>query len=203
VQNPALPPTTWVRFSSSSVQPGDAERVDRYRIESVTTISGAPLTGFAPGGALSRVESTAGLPAGPGDLVGVTQHLGYTRAAERAELAATATPGPGAHVVVIPLTKSDAWWSLAHDERDRLFRGAGKAEGHVTVGRPHAKTIVRKLYHGRPVPGAGWDFLTYFEFEPELADDFRALVAGLRDPERNPEWSEVVREAELWLTRVR
>jgi hypothetical protein len=199
--SPALPPTTWVRFTTTVIEPGSGERADRYRIESVTSRLGARLEGLEPGGHLSRVESTAGIPAGAGDLVGVTQHLGYTRAEERAELASTATPGPDAHVVVIPITKSPAWWSLAHDERDRLFRGTGKAPGHVEVGRPYAKTIHRKLYHGRSVPGAGWDFLTYFEFGPELIDEFRALVAGLRDPARNPEWAEVVREAEIWLTR--
>jgi chlorite dismutase len=201
MQNPQLPPTTWVRFSTGHAQPDTGERVDHYRIQSITSHRGAPLAGLEVGARLTRVESTLGLPAGGGELIGVTQHLGYTRAGERAELAATATPGSSAHVVVIPLSKSPTWWSLAHDERDLLFRGAGKADGHVTVGRPHAKTIQRKLYHGRGVPGAGWDFLTYFEFEPELASDFRALVAGLRDPARNPEWNEVIREAEIWLTR--
>lgn len=201
MQCPQVPPTTWVRFTPHLPEPGEGERVDRYRIASITSHKGPPLEGLEVGGRLCRVESTAGIPAGSGDLVAVTQHLGYTRAGERAELAATATPGPGAHVVVIPLSKSQGWWSLAHDERDQLFRGAGKAEGHVNVGRPHAKTILRKLYHGRGVPGAAWDFITYFELEPERAGEFRALVAGLRDPARNPEWAEVVREAEIWLQR--
>lgn len=202
MQCPNVPPITWVRFGTALAEPRDGEHVDRYRLESVTSHRGAPLEGLEVGAPFYRVESTAGVPAGDGDLVAVTQHLGYTRASERVELAATATPGPDAHVVVIPLTKSASWWSLAHDERDQLFRGAGRAEGHVAVGRPHAKTILRKLYHGRGVPGAGWDFLTYFEFSPDLADDFRALVAKLRDPAQNPEWAEVVREAELWLHRA-
>jgi hypothetical protein len=201
MQSPSIVPTTWVRFTTTVVEPRAGERVERYRIASVTSHRGLPLEGVEVGAWLSRVESTTGLPSGDGDLVGVTQHLGYTRSDERAELAATATPGPSAHVVVIPLTKSPGWWSLAHDERDRLFRGAGRAEGHVNVGRPQAKTIQRKLYHGRGVPGAGWDFLTYFELDAEFAGDFRDLLAGLRDPARNPEWAEVVRESEIWLTR--
>jgi hypothetical protein len=201
MQCPQVPPTTWVRFTASADDPAFGERADRYRIESLTTHTGAALAGLEVGGRLSRLESTAGVPSGGGDLVGVTQHLSYTRSTERAELSSTATPGPGSHVVVIPITKSPGWWSLAHDERDHLFRGAGKADGHVNVGRPHAPKILRKLYHGRGVPGAGWDFLTYFEFGPELADEFRSLVAGLRDPARNPEWAEVVREAEIWLRR--
>jgi chlorite dismutase len=202
MQSPPVVPVTWVRFTTSFVEPKQDERVDRYRITSVTSHRGSPHEGLNVGASFWRVESTAGVPSGQGDLVAVTQHLGYTRSTERAELAATATPGQGAHVVVIPLTKSPGWWSLAHDERDRLFRGADKADGHVTIGRPHAKTILRKLYHGRGVPGAGWDFITYFEFEPELAADFRDLLSGLRDPLRNPEWAEVVRESEIWLERA-
>jgi chlorite dismutase len=202
MQSPPVPPTTWVRFTRGSAEPGHGERVDHYRIVSVTSHTGAALAGLEAGARFSRVESTAGVPPGAGDLLGVTQHLGYTRSAERAELASTVTPGPGAHVVVIPITKSARWWSLAHDERDRLFRGAGKADGHVAAGRPYAAKILRKLYHGRGLPGAGWDFLTYFEFEPELAEEFRTLVRSLRDPARNPEWVEVVREAEIWLARV-
>lgn len=201
MQRPSLPPPTWVRFTTNAAEPAAGERADRYRIVSVSSRTGAPLGGLEPGGRLTRIESTLGVPAGAGDLVAVTQHLGYTRSSERAELASTATPGPNAHVVVIPLSKSEAWWSRAHDERDHLFRGAGKAEGHVNVGRPHAKTILRKLYHGRGVPGAGWDFLTYFEIDPALEDDFRSLLRGLRDPAQNPEWAEVEREAEIWLRR--
>ena len=143
------------------------------------------------------------MPAGAGDLVGVTAALAYTRAAERAELASgAALDSATAHVVVIPISRMSSWWALAHDERDHLFRGAGKSDGHVNVGRPYAPRLFRKLYHGRGVPGAGWDFLTYFEFEPALAEDFRALCAGLRDPARNPEWETVERETEIWLKKV-
>ncbi len=108
-------------------------------------------------------------------------------------------PGADKLVVLIPLTKSSAWWQLAHDERDAIFRGRGRP-GHVTVGLPYARTIRRLLYHSRTLPGAGWDFLTYFEFSPERRADFVALLAGLRDEARNPEWSYVARESEVWLT---
>jgi len=204
MQNAAAPPPTWVRFTAGSVAAaGDGERVDRYRVEQTTTVRGAPLLGIEAGAMLTRIESTLGVPAGTGDLVGVTAPLAYTRAAERAELASPAPTGsPTAHAVMIPISRQSSWWGLAHDERDHLFRGAGKSDGHVTVGRPYAPRLFRKLYHGRSLPGAGWDFLTYFEFEPELADDFRALCVGLRDPERNPEWETVERETEIWLKKV-
>jgi len=201
---PVAPPPTWVRFvAGARASASEGERVDRYRVEHVTTVRGAPLLGVEVGAVFSRIESTLGVPAGAGDLVGVTTSLAYTRAAERPEIA----PAPPldtltAHAVVIPISKKNSWWALAHDERNHLFRGAGKGDGHVNVGRPYASRLFRKLYQGRGVPGAGWDFVTYFEFEPAIADDFQALVAGLRDPARNPEWETVERETEIWLKRV-
>lgn len=199
---PPVPPPTWVRFCAApSATLAPTTTIDRYRIDSVRTLSGAPPRRLAPGAELSRLESTVELPAGDGDLIGVTQHLVYMRAAERAELATTSPPGSDATCVLIPLSKSAAWWQLALDERDALFRGAARP-GHVELGRPYARTLVRKLYHGRPLPGAGFDFVTYFEFAPSERGDFEALLAALRDPERNPEWRYVERETEVWLTRV-
>jgi hypothetical protein len=198
---PPVPPRTWVRFcDEASAAPSPTTKVDRYRVDSVRAVCGPSLPGIALGAKLVRLESTLELPAGGGDLVGVTQHLGYTRAAERADLATASPPGSDAVCVVIPITKSEAWWQLAFDERDALFRGAARP-GHVDLGLPYARTLLRKLYHGRPVPGAGWDFVTYFEFTPERRADFEALLAGLRDPERNPEWAYVERETEIWLSR--
>ena len=204
MQNAVAPPPTWVRFTAGAgASEREGERADRYRVEHVTTVRGTPLLGIDVGASLTRIESTLGVPAGAGDLVGVTAPLAYTRAAERAELASPAPLGtPTAHAVMIPISRKNSWWALAHDERDHLFRGAGKSDGHVKVGRPYAPRLFRKLYHCRGLPGAGWDFLTYFEFEPALADDFRALVAGLRDPARNPEWETVERETEIWLKKV-
>jgi len=164
-------------------------------------VYGEPLAGLAVGGALCRIESTVGLPGGDGNLVGVTQHLEYTRAAEREALATTEVPGPSATCVLIPITKSAAWWQLAQDERDAIFRGSGRP-GHVTVGLPFAHTIWRRAYHCRPLPGTSWDFLTYFEFLPKRREEFLELLAGLRDRERNPEWGFVERESEVWLSRV-
>ena len=197
-----VPPRTWVRFCvEASAVPASTTRVDRYRVDSVRTVSGAPLAGIVSGAKLVRLESMVELPAGGGDLIGVTQHLVYTRAAERPSLVTASPPGADALAVMIPLTRSEAWWQLAQDERDALFRGAGKL-GHVDVGLPYARTILRKLYHCRPLPGAGFDFLTYFEFSPADRPRFEALLAALRDPEQNPEWGYMERESELWLSRT-
>ena len=195
-------PPTWVRFASKI--PPDLEagaRVDRYRVETIRTIAGATLGGFESGGEFFGIESSSGPPAGAGSLLGVTQHLGYQSAFERVELAPPPPPGGDAHAVVIPISKSAAWWELAHDQRNAKFRDQG-SRGHVQVGRPYAPRIHRKLYHARYLPGSGWDFITYFEFLAPLRDDFRALLAALRNPALNPEWAYVERETEIWLRRL-
>jgi hypothetical protein len=201
----AISPPTWVCFTRplepSTLDP--SAHIDRYRIERVSTVSGAPLSELEAGAELTRIESTRGLPTGASGLVGVTQHLGYQTAAERGALAPPPPPSVsiGGHCVLIPISKSEEWWSLAHDERNRAFRDE-EPRGHIRVGRPHASRIFRKLYHSRYVPGASWDFLTYFEFPSERAQDFTELLRGLRDTQRNPEWRFVVHEIEIWMRRI-
>ena len=46
------------------------------------------------------------------------------------------------------------------------------------------------------------DFITYFEFERAHTDDFKGLLAKLRDPKQNPEWAFVDRECEIWMTKM-
>ncbi len=199
---PPVPPPTWGRFCvETSASPSLTTKVDRYRIEAVRNVRGEPLTGLEAGTKFVRLESISELPSGGGDLFGVTQHLVYTRAAERPDLVTTPLPGQDALCVVIPLTKSEAWWQLALDEREAMFRGATRA-GHVEVGLAYARIILRKLYHSRPLPGSAWDFVTYFEFAPAHRPQFEALLAGLRDPAKNPEWNYVERESEIWLSRI-
>jgi hypothetical protein len=185
-------------------------RVTRYRIDEIRPVVGPPPAGLEPGAPLVRVEATGGLAFGPGDLVGVTQHVVYSGADERRELAAISAAESGPVAVLIPIVKSAAWWALAQDERGAVFRGgsrdasAGSGDpppGHFAVGRAYAARIFRRLYHSRYLPGSGWDFLTYFEFPRERAADFRALLGELRDHAKNPEWRYVERETEVWLAK--
>lgn len=195
-------PPTWVRFVRNLPPAlGSDYRIDRYRLEDVRVLAGPPLTGLEVGAELFRIETVLGPPPGLGELLGVTQHLGYQTAVERIELAPPPPSAGDAHCVIVPISKSSAWWDLAHDERHALFRDHAP-RGHVRVGRPYAARIHRKLYHSRYLPASGWDFITYFEFEPDRAADFRALVAGLRDTTRNPEWSYVERESEIWMKKI-
>jgi hypothetical protein len=196
------PRPTFVRFGSALPPPNfETSLVDQYRIEVVRSIVGTPIISMEAGQELLRIESTHGAPPGVGDLLGVTQHAQYQSSGEAAELASRARPPAGFVSVIIPISKSAEWWALGHAERAKLFRSEG-ARGHIHVGRPHVKNIHRKLYHARYLPNARWDFITYFEFEAEHTDEFRTLVAGLRDTKRNPEWGFVERESEIWLKKI-
>jgi hypothetical protein len=179
-------------------------RVDRYRVDAVEPRRGAPIAGVEPGATIIRVEAPGPRPlAGRGfQAVGVVQHVLYTDADRRKELAAISAGERGPRAVLIPIAKSDAWWALAQDERDRFFRHTPERPGHVEIGAHYARSIFRRLYQARYQPGSEWDFLTYFEFGDEDAGTFRELLAALRDPARNPEWGFVERETEIWMTKV-
>lgn len=198
----AAPRPTFVRFASALPPPNfETSLVDQYRIEVVRSIVGTPIVNLEAGQELWRIESTQGAPPGLGDLLGVVQHAQYQNSSETGELATIPRPAPGFVSVIIPLSKSAEWWALGHAERAKLFRSDG-ARGHIQVGRPHVKRIHRRLYHARYLPNSRWDFITYFEFDPAHTDDFRTLVAGLRDQKRNPEWNFVERESEVWLKKI-
>jgi chlorite dismutase len=136
----------------------------------------------------------------------VPQHLEYTSKAERADLTKRSRtelpPGKDTVVVVIPIRKSAAWWALAQDERNAHFRKQGDQIGHTAIGAKYVERIYRKLYHTRyAVETTDHDFITYFEFDRSHTDDFKSLLANLRDRKKNPEWKYVDREYEIWMTK--
>lgn len=199
---------TWAAFIATRNPRGDPDlpaggRLDRYRVDEVRVLKGDG-PAIDAGWQMARVESSK--PIGPlfwdRRLEGVTAHLEYTSAAEKSELARISTGERTPRAVLIPITKSAAWWAMAQDERQAHFRKRATLEGHTAIGQKYSDRIYRKLYHSRYLPGSGWDFLTYFEFADAHADDFRALLAALRDTAANPEWGFVERESEIWLTRA-
>lgn len=95
---------------------------------------------------------------------------------------------------LIPITKSDAWWELPQDERRRILE---ESSHHVATGLEYLPAVARRLHHGRDL-GEPFDFLTWFEFEPEHADAFEELVDRLRETE---EWTYVEREIDIRLLR--
>lgn len=201
----ATPPRMWVRFTideapSESEIPPDC-RVNEYDIERVEIVKGADADAGLHGRRVTRLESPTRLVPGRGDLAAVTQHVLYTDAPLRRELVSISSAESGPVAVLIPISKSAAWWAMAQEERTAQFRSSGSAKGHFAIGASYAARIFRRLYHARYLPGATWDFLTYFEFPREDEPTFRALLAELRDPCLNPEWEFVEREVEIWMQK--
>ncbi len=211
----------WVAFVASEDERAVATferrvsgRVTRYHVEGSVPVRGEATTRLAPGWSMLRVEHDAPIPfpedALPNRLTvfrGVTKHLFYTGRAQRDELNERSRgelgPSPETAAVLIPIAKAPAWWQLAQDQRQAHFERHGVHEGHTAIGLRYVDRVFRKLYHCRYSDAPGpYDFLTYFEFQKSHADDFKRLLAELRDPNRNPEWSFVTLEFEVWLTKL-
>lgn len=197
----------WAQFfSTESGAPIEAPaggRVTRYRVDAVEPRVGAGV-GVGAGATLVRIEAPGPqpLPATSFLVTGVVQHVLYTDADTRQSLAAMSAGERGPRAVLIPIAKSEAWWALAQDQRDRHFRRTTERPGHVEIGTRYAPAIFRRLYQARFQPGSEWDFLTYFEMHESDEPAFRQMLSELRDPRLNPEWSFVERECEIWMTKA-
>lgn len=174
-----------------------AGRTGPWSVERIEAIAGA---------GLDMAERLAVLGEGPNPraagevwrLSGTSSHLRYTRRAEADILAARQT-GPGRpedrRAALIPIRKSDAWWSLAQDERRAIFEEQSR---HIRLGLDYLPAIARRLVHCRD-QGGPFDFLTWFEFAAGHAADFDALLARLR---ATAEWTYVEREVDIRLVRT-
>ncbi len=130
-------------------------------------------------------------------LRGVAGHERYTIRAERQALEARQPPlgrPEATRAALIPISKSEEWWSLAQDERRRILE---ERSGHIRTGLEYLPAVARRLYHGRDL-GEPFDFLTWFEYAPNDAGVFEELVGRLRASE---EWDYVTREVDLRLVR--
>lgn len=96
---------------------------------------------------------------------------------------------------LIPIRKSEAWWTLAQDERREIFEAQSK---HIEIGQEYLPGIARRLHHCRDL-GGDFDFLTWFEFAPDDNNAFETLLERLR---QSPEWNYVEREVDIRLTRA-
>ncbi len=127
--------------------------------------------------------------------------ISNVRYATRTEITSMrARPAPLARAqsrfaALIPIKKSAAWWDLAQDERRAIFE---EQSHHTEIGLGYMPTIARQLYHSRDL-GEPFDFLTWFEYAPEHADQFEDLVAKLR---ATTEWRYVEREVDIRLERL-
>jgi len=168
-----------------------------WSIERLETVAGSPLA-RAPRLEVVEGPGAAGLG---GDAVwvlrGVTSNERYATSGEHSELDARQEPlgrAGSTRAALIPVTKSEAWWDLAQDERRRIFE---ESSHHIATGLEYLPAVARRLHHGRDL-GEPFDFLTWFEFAPEDAAAFEVLVRRLRETE---EWAYVEREVDLRLAR--
>jgi hypothetical protein len=164
-----------------------------WTIRSMTPVSGAPMTAAARM-AIAHQPS----PGGHGwDLAGSISNLRYTTASERSGLQAKQS-GLGrteaSCAALIPISKSDAWWTLAQDERLAIYARSQ----HTAIGMDYLPAIARRLHHGRDL-GEPFDFLTWFEFAPEAEADFDHMLARLRATE---EWTYVTHEVDIRLVKT-
>ena len=167
-----------------------------WRIDSIKAVTGESLAAPA---ALEVIGPLTVPPESGGDwtLRGVTSNTRYTNRSEVEQLEAT-QEGLGrpqaTRAALIPIRKSEAWWSLAQDERRAVLE---ETSHHIAIGLEYLPAIARRLYHSREL-GEPFDFLTWFEFAPEHAASFERLVSRLRE---SAEWRYVDREVDIRLSR--
>ncbi len=131
-------------------------------------------------------------------LKGFTSNVRYTEKQEKEKLISIQADlgRPNAiYAAIIPIRKSETWWTLAQDERRKIFENKSH---HTEIGLKYLPEIARKLYHCRDI-GEQFDFLTWFEYAMEDAELFEDLVSTLRKTE---EWSYVEREIDIRLIKV-
>ena len=163
-----------------------------WKVTAQTAVRGAGL------GAVSRLRRDEGPafvedPAATWTLTGVRSTERYTTRTEHDALVAIQAPLGRVEAVcgvLIPITKSAAWWALSQDERRAVLEDQSH---HIALGAKYLPAIARRLYHGRDL-GSEFDFLTWFEFAPNASQAFDDLLGALRS---TPEWTFVEREVEL------
>jgi hypothetical protein len=167
-----------------------------WTVQRLDTVAGPGLP------AASHVEVLEGTAAAAASapawvLRGVVSHERYATRSEHDALAAVQEPlgRPAAtRAALIPIQKSERWWSLPQDERRRIFE---ERSHHLTIGLGQLPAVARRLVHARDL-GEPFDFLTWFEFAPAAAPGFEELVYRLRATE---EWAYVQREIDIRLAR--
>jgi len=167
-----------------------------WRVTGMTTLCGDDLPQVE--GLTVRSGEVAAASAPLWSLHGVASHLRYTLREEFSELSARGSPlgrGAARRAALIPISKSEAWWALAQDERRRIYEDQSR---HTSIGMEYLPQIARRLHHGRDL-GEPFDFLTWFEFAPEHEALFDQLLERLR---ASLEWTYVSREIDIRLTRV-
>ena len=178
-----MPPPLPVTFAAGSAGPWHIERL-------------SPVAG--PGLPAATHLAMTDLPGASWRLREVVSHPRYSTAVELKTLAGVQA-GLGRPeatcAALIPIRKSEAWWSMAQDERRAVFEDRSR---HIALSMKYLPAIARRLHHARDL-GEPFDFLTWFEFAPEHEAAFDDLLGELR---ASPEWTYVEREVDIRVRRI-
>ena len=178
-----MPPPFTVTFAAGTSGP--------WRIEHLSAVAGEGLPAATHLAMADQADAAWRLR-------GVVSNPRYSTAMELKELAGVQA-GLGRSeatcAALIPIRKSEAWWSMAQDERRAVFEDRSR---HIALSMKYLPAVARRLHHARDL-GEPFDFLTWFEFAPEHEAAFDALLVELR---ASVEWTYVEREVEIRLRRV-
>jgi hypothetical protein len=140
-----------------------------WRVRSVWAVVGAPLP------TVEHLEVLEGAGAAPPSAAWTLHGVVGHERREHDELAAR-SPRLGrpeaTRAALIPIRKSEAWWTLPHDERRAIFEERSR---HMATGLEYLPAAARRLHHSRDL-GEPFDFLTWFEFAP--SDEARLTNCG-------------------------
>jgi chlorite dismutase len=181
-----MPPPLLVTFAAGTT--------GLWRIDRILPVIGETLPIAA---CLTVVEAGDAPPGAEWVLRGTTSNTRYTM---RHEVLALAGVQQGLHrpqatcAALIPIRKTEAWWTLAQDERRAIFEEQSR---HIGIGMEYLPGIARRLHHCREL-GEPFDFLTWFEFAPDDEPVFDDMLTRLR---ATREWTYVEREVDIRLVR--
>ena len=183
-----MPKPIHVIFAAGEAGPWRIDRVDAIVGNGLAQASKLNICEGAPGGPVDRAAW---------QLRGTTSNSRYTAHTEIMHLSER-QEGLGrkeaTRAALIPIRKTEAWWSLAQDERRAIFE---EQSHHIAIGLDYLPAIARRLHHCREL-GEPFDFLTWFEYAPEHEAAFEDMVGKLR---QTAEWRYVDREVDIRLTR--
>jgi hypothetical protein len=115
-----------------------------------------------------------------------------------------------ANAIVMPMSKTAAWWEKSALERHSYFyphhedSSGSPVKGHARSAEAGIPKVFRRLYHN---PDGyqrenEFDFITYFECTDENLTVFDQVCRALRDERQNPEWKYVIEGPEWRGKRV-
>ena len=166
----------------------------KWKIRSMTAVAGEGL----PMAACLDVQPVHVVPNNcRWALKGVAGQARYVERSERGPLDVSSPPlgrPEATTAVLIPMSKTDAWWVMTQDERRAIFE---ERSHHIGLSMKYLPAIARGLYHCRDL-GEPFDFLAWFEFAPEYEGAFDEMLVELRSTE---EWKYVDHEIEIRVAR--